>query len=280
MPELPEVETVMCGLRPHLEGAIIQDVVVRHPQLRWPIPPTLKSDLYQQQISKLSRRGKYLLITVKAGTLIIHLGMSGSLCIVTNLITPRRHDHVDIVLSDHKILRYHDPRRFGAVLWTKGEPDQHALLSLLGVEPLGANFTPHYLKQRAVTRRIAVKSFIMDSHIVVGIGNIYAAEALFLAKIHPATPAGLLTLQQCEQLVISIQQVLQSAISQGGTTLKDFVNSEGKPGYFAQKLNVYGRSGLPCLRCQTALKCFKLGQRSTVFCECCQSTTNGDRGSC
>jgi formamidopyrimidine-DNA glycosylase len=271
MPELPEVETVMCGLKPHLEGAIIQDVVVRHPHLRWPIPTSLKSNLNQQQISQLSRRGKYLLIAVNAGTLIIHLGMSGSLRIVTNLILPRRHDHVDIVFSDQKILRYHDPRRFGAVLWTEEDPFQHKLLASLGVEPLEKNFTPEYIKQKALGRRIAVKSFIMDSHIVVGVGNIYAAEALFLANIHPSTPSGVLTLLQCEQLVEAIQHVLQFAINQGGTTLKDFVNSEGKPGYFAQKLNVYGRAGLPCLKCQTTLKHLKLGQRSTVFCERCQS---------
>lgn len=271
MPELPEVETIMCGLKPHVEGAVIQDVVVRHPRLRWPIPPTLKMDLNQQQISSISRRGKYLLITVKTGTLIIHLGMSGRLCMTTNFIEPRRHDHVDIVFSDQKVLRYHDPRRFGAVLWTEFDPYQHSLLLTLGVEPLEANFTPEYLKQRAIGRRVAVKSFIMDSHVVVGVGNIYAAESLFLAKIHPSTPAGLLNHQQWERLVDAIQHVLQSAIYQGGTTLRDFVNSEGKPGYFAQKLTVYGRAGLPCLQCQTVLKSFKLGQRSTVFCECCQA---------
>ncbi len=271
MPELPEVETVMRGLKPHLEGAIIQDVIVRHPHLRWPIPTDLKNNLNQQQVSKLSRRGKYLLINVKAGTLIIHLGMSGSLRMVTNQTTLRRHDHVDIVFSDQTILRYHDPRRFGAVLWTEQDPCQHTLLASLGVEPLEINFTAEYFKKKAMGRRIPVKSFIMDSHIVVGVGNIYAPEALFLANIHPRTPAGVLTLQQCEQLVEAIQQVLQFAINQGGTTLKDFVNSEGKPGYFAQKLNVYGRAGLPCLKCQTTLKHFKLGQRSTVFCERCQS---------
>jgi len=270
MPELPEVETVKCGLKPHLEGATIQDVVVRHPKLRWPIPTTLKSDLSQQQISKLYRRGKYLLITVKTGTLIIHLGMSGSLCIATNSTPLRRHDHVDIIFSDQKILRYHDPRRFGAVLWAEGDPAQHPLIKSIGVEPLEENFTPQYLHQRALGRRIAVKSFIMDSHVVVGIGNIYAAEALFLAKIHPSTPTGLLTLQKWEGLVEAIKHVLQLAITQGGTTLKDFVNSEGQPGYFAQKLNVYGRGGLPCVQCNTALRSIKLGQRSTVFCECCQ----------
>ncbi len=270
MPELPEVETTMRGLRPHLENAVVQDVVVRFPTLRWPIPSTLGLDLAQQKVSQLSRRGKYILIAVKKGTLIIHLGMSGSLRIVTTLTTPRRHDHVDIVFSDQKILRYHDPRRFGAILWTEAEPSLHPLLALLGVEPLSADFTPQYLQQKAGVRRIAIKSFIMDSHIVVGVGNIYAAEALFLAKIHPTASAGLLTLQQYQRLVESIRYVLESAIHQGGTTLKDFVNSDGKPGYFAQKLNVYGRVGQPCVACQTILKHLTIGQRSTVFCEYCQ----------
>jgi len=271
MPELPEVETTMCGLKPHLEAAIILDVIVRQKQLRWPIPTTLQSNLNQQTIRHLSRRGKYLLIAVDSGTLIIHLGMSGSLRIVTNDEPIRPHDHVDIVLSDKKILRYHDPRRFGAILWTSHDPSEHPLLISLGVEPLSDDFTPAFLKQKGGRRRLAIKSLIMDSHVVVGIGNIYAAEALFMAKIHPATPAGLLTLQQCERLVVAIKQILHAAIVQGGTTLRDFVNSEGKPGYFAQKLTVYGRAGLPCIHCQTTLSSFKLGQRNTVYCDYCQS---------
>ena len=270
MPELPEVETIMCGLRPHLEGRVIKDVVIRHAQLRWPIPLTLKNDLNQQKIHRLSRRGKYLLIEVGTGTLIIHLGMSGSLCMLTNATPLRRHDHVDIIFSEHQILRYHDPRRFGAILWTNQEPDQHPLLLSMGPEPLGHSFTAQYLKSKAKNRRIPIKAFIMDSHIVVGIGNIYAAEALFLTGINPTLPAGLLTIQQHEQLVKAIQQVLHSAIKQGGTTLKDFVNSEGNPGYFAQKLNVYGRAGMPCIKCKTTLKCVKIGQRTTVYCPSCQ----------
>ncbi len=274
MPELPEVETTLSGLKPHLEGAIIQDVVVRHTQLRWPIPSTLKYDLNLQNIRHISRRGKYLLISMDSGTLIIHLGMSGSLRLVTIDETIRRHDHVDIVLSGHKILRYHDPRRFGAILLTKNNPSEHPLLASLGVEPLSVDFTAQYLIIRAKNRRLAIKSFIMDSHIVVGIGNIYAAEALFLAKIHPATPAQLLTTKQYETLIEAIQYVLQAAINQGGTTLRDFVNSEGNPGYFAQKLNVYGRTGLPCRHCETPLDSFKLGQRNTVFCKHCQPNTS------
>jgi formamidopyrimidine-DNA glycosylase len=270
MPELPEVETTMRGLIPHLEGATIQGVIIRQSQLRWPIPSHLKSCLTQQKIIQLSRRGKYLLIKVQAGTLIIHLGMSGSLRVLNHSTPPTRHDHMDITLTQNKLLRYHDPRRFGAVLWTEDEPLHHPLLKSMGVEPLSADFTGLYLKQAALKRIIAIKPFIMNSKIVTGIGNIYAAEALFLAGIHPITPAHLLTPSQCDRLVESIKHILQSAILQGGTTLKDFVNSEGKPGYFSQKLHVYGRVDLPCTTCGTRLQSIQLGQRSTVFCEHCQ----------
>ena len=270
MPELPEVETIMCGLKPHLEGAIIQEVIIRRPHLRWPIPQHLNRDLKEQQISTVSRRGKYLLIRTDNGTLLIHLGMSGSLQMVTSATTLKSHDHVDIILSDDNILRYNDPRRFGAILWTTEDPYQHKLLSSLGVEPLESDFTHLYLQQKALNRRVAIKPFIMDSHVVVGVGNIYAAEALFLAKLHPNMPAGMLSLIQSQQLVDAIQTTLRAAIRQGGTTLKDFVNSEGKPGYFAQQLHVYGRAGKPCIQCQTTLQSITLGQRSTVFCEYCQ----------
>lgn len=270
MPELPEVETVMHGLKPYVEGAMIKDVVLRHHQLRWPIPTGLRDHLFQQHVTGLSRRGKYLLMRTDSGTLIMHLGMSGSLRIVTSKAPINRHDHVDIVFSNQNIMRFTDPRRFGALLWTSDDPYNHVLLKSQGVEPLDSDFTADYLKNRSQLRRIATKSFIMDSKIVVGIGNIYAAEALFLAGIHPASPAGLLTLVQCQQLVIAIKQVLQSAIKQGGTTIKDFINSEGKPGYFKQQLAVYARGSLPCVRCQAPLCSFKLGQRSTVFCANCQ----------
>jgi len=270
MPELPEVETIMHGLKPLIEGAIIKDVVVRHHQLRWPISPALQENLSQRKIGLLSRRGKYLLMLTDAGTLIIHLGMSGSLRMVTSTTPLNPHDHVDIIFSDDKILRYTDPRRFGALLWTTENPGNHALLKSLGIEPLNAGFTALYLMQQAHSRRVPIKSFIMNSKIVVGIGNIYAAEALFLAGIHPMTPAGSLTKVQYQKLVEAIKKILQSAIKQGGTTIKDFVNSEGKPGYFAQQLSVYGRTGLPCVRCQSPLRSFKLGARSTVFCTHCQ----------
>lgn len=270
MPELPEVETIMRGLAPRLEGAIVQDVIIRQHQLRWPIPFQLKTSLSQQKIIKLSRRGKYLLIQVTHGTLIIHLGMSGSLRVLNQTTPPTRHDHIDIIFSTHQLLRYNDPRRFGAVLWTDGEPLNHPLLKSMGLEPFDINFTGQYLQQKALNRRVLIKPFIMNSKIVTGVGNIYAAEALFMANIHPATPAGLLTQQQYERLVDSIKEVLNAAILQGGTTLKDFVNSEGKPGYFSQKLHVYGRVGLPCMTCGSTLQSIQLGQRSTVFCTHCQ----------
>ncbi|MFI4919046.1 MAG: bifunctional DNA-formamidopyrimidine glycosylase/DNA-(apurinic or apyrimidinic site) lyase [Legionellales bacterium] len=270
MPELPEVETVLQGLKPHIEGAFIQEVVVRHQQLRWPIPADLKNHLVQTQIAAISRRAKYLLVSVTTGTMIIHLGMSGSLRIVTRNTSPGRHDHVDVVFSDTHLIRYTDPRRFGAILWTEDDPYQHPLLKTLGPEPLEANFTATYLYQSVKNRRKTIKEFIMDSHVVVGIGNIYAAEALFSSQIHPCTPAGLLTETDCVHLVESIQAILQSAIKQGGTTVKDFINSDGKPGYFAQELQAYARGGLPCRRCQAPLTSIKLGQRSTVFCANCQ----------
>lgn len=274
MPELPEVETIMRGLKPHIERAIINDVVVRHHQLRWPIPPALQHQLSHEQIGQLSRRGKYLLMPTQAGTLIIHLGMSGSLQMVTSSTRINRHDHVDIVFSDDKILRYTDPRRFGALLWTSDNPLNHVLLKSLGVEPLDDEFTADYLMQRAFSRRVPIKTFIMNSKIVVGIGNIYAAEALFLAGIHPLTSAGLLTKTQCDRLVKAIKYILIAAIKQGGSSIKDFVNSTGKPGYFAQQLSVYGRAGLPCVQCQSPLHSFKLSARSTVFCANCQPVSS------
>ncbi len=270
MPELPEVETIMRGLTPNLEGAIVQDVIVRHHQLRWPIPSNLKTNLSQQKIITLIRRGKYLLIQFTHGTLILHLGMSGSLRIFNCITPPTRHDHIDIIFSHDKVLRYNDPRRFGAVLWTEEDPFNHPLLKSMGIEPLDVKFTGHYLKRKTLNRRVSIKPFIMNSQIVTGIGNIYAAESLFLANIHPKTEAYHLTQSECNRLVESIKKILKSAIDQGGTTLKDFVNSDGKPGYFSQKLHVYGRDGLPCTMCNAPLKSIKLGQRSTVYCEHCQ----------
>ena len=270
MPELPEVETIKNGLAPYVKGLKIFNVISRCHKLRWPIPDNLHELLVNKIITDVTRRGKYLLFHFDGGTLIIHLGMSGRLCLVTNNNPPKRHDHVDIIFNDRCMLRYTDPRRFGAILVTSNNPLNHPLLTTLGVEPLTNNLTAEYLMQCAKTRKVAVKQFIMDGKIVVGVGNIYAAESLFLAKIHPLTPANVLTLSQWQNLINIIKQVLTQAIAEGGTTLKDFVNGFGKPGYFVQKLNVYGRAGQACVVCENVLHSCVLGQRSTVFCESCQ----------
>lgn len=270
MPELPEVETVLRGLKPHLENNSVRDVIVRCDKLRWPITPNLKNILKQQPIANLSRRGKYLLIQFATGTLIIHLGMSGRLCILTEAAPAKKHDHADFIFSNKIIMRYTDPRRFGAILWTNEDPHQHLLLKKLGPEPFDSAFTAKYLFEKIASRRVAIKVLIMNHHIVVGVGNIYAAEVLFLAGIHPTTPANTISLTQCQLLVKLIKQVLKNAIKQGGTTLKDFVNSAGKPGYFSQKLNVYGREGRACVRCQTVIQSLMLGQRASAFCPQCQ----------
>lgn len=270
MPELPEVETVVRGLQPHLTRKIIQNVIVRCEQLRWPIPSNLKRVLKQQRINCISRRGKYLLMHFDSGTLIIHLGMSGKLCLLTEPQSLKAHDHVDIIFSDQLILRYTDPRRFGAILWTTEPPLQHFLLEKLGPEPLESGFTAEYLYQTTRARRAAIKMVIMNHHIVVGVGNIYATEVLFLASIHPATPANQIALEQCQLLVKLIKQVLKNAIKKGGTTLKDFVNSAGRPGYFSQQLKMYGQEGKPCVNCSSIVRSMLLGQRSSAFCPSCQ----------
>ncbi len=270
MPELPEVETVLQGLKPHLEGKTVTDVVVRQPKLRWPIPSDLLQHIGQKPIGTLSRRAKYLLIPIEAGNIIFHLGMSGSLSVVDREAPPMRHDHVDIILSNTKALRYTDPRRFGCLLWTDEAPSEHALLKHLGPEPLTGDFSENYLYQIIQKRKTAIKTLLMNNQVVVGVGNIYAAEALFIAEVHPLTEAHLLPKPACGRLVSAIKQVLSAAIKQGGTTVKDFINSEGKPGYFAQALQVYGRAGLPCIKCENPLHTMKMGQRSTVFCNTCQ----------
>ncbi len=270
MPELPEVETVLRGLKTVLMQQQVSDVVVRCDKLRWPITANLKSILMRQQVLALARRGKYLLIHLTKGTLIIHLGMSGRLCVLTNALPLKPHDHVDVVFSDQLLLRYNDPRRFGAILWTDEDPYQHVLLKKLGPEPFDSAFTAKYLFETTSSTRVAIKALIMNHHMVVGVGNIYAAEVLFLSGIHPATLANQISLEQCRLLVKFIKQVLKKAIEQGGTTLKDFVNSQGKPGYFSQKLKVYGREGLPCVSCQSLVQSITLGQRTSAFCPVCQ----------
>lgn len=276
MPELPEVETTRRGIQSHLEQQVIIEVVVRETRLRWLIQPDLPQILGGATIHSVTRRGKYLLFTVThpphpGGTLLIHLGMSGNLRIVTADQALQKHDHVDWVLSNQKILRYHDPRRFGAVLWTAQPPERHTLLATLGPEPLTDAFNGDYLYQRSRTQHTAIKTWIMNSHQVVGVGNIYANEALFLAGIQPQHAANSLSLAACHRLADSIKTVLSQAIQQGGTTLRDFVNGEGKPGYFQQSLQVYGRAQQPCSACASPIQQVQLNQRATYFCPQCQS---------
>ncbi len=270
MPELPEVETTRRGIAPHIEGQTITDVIVRQPRLRWAVPDLLSQTLVGQTIRSVSRRAKYLLFETDTGTLIVHLGMSGSLRILSQDLAPGKHDHVDFIFADGTILRFNDPRRFGAVLWTAAPITEHPLLKDLGPEPLLPSFTGELLYQLSRNRKMSVKSFIMDSHIVVGVGNIYANEALFLAGILPARPAGKISLARYQRLVETIRIILQDAIRQGGTTLRDFVNESGKPGYFQQQLRVYGRGELPCKVCLQPLTEIRIANRSTVYCLHCQ----------
>jgi formamidopyrimidine-DNA glycosylase len=270
MPELPEVETTCRGIAPHITGQTVQSVMLRQTRLRWPIPAKLKTILPGQRIEQVRRRGKYLLLDTAVGTVIIHLGMSGSLRIAGQHDAVEKHDHVDIVFSRDCILRLRDPRRFGAVLWTRASPLSHKLLCDLGPEPLSDEFNAETLFQRSRKRQLAIKAFIMDSKVVVGVGNIYANEALFQAGIRPSTPAGRISQQRYQALVLAIKAVLSQAIKAGGTTLRDFTNSEGKPGYFKQKLQVYGRAGEACTICGTRIKLIQQHQRATYYCTHCQ----------
>jgi len=271
MPELPEVETTRRGIEPWLVDHTISGWTVRNSALRWPVQ--IPNELRGETVLSVHRRAKYLLLGTHAGTLIVHLGMSGSLRILDPGTPVLKHDHVDINFDNGKVLRLNDPRRFGCVLFQAGDdPSQHALLAKLGVEPLGNEFSGRYLHGLSRNRKVAVKNFIMDSKIVVGVGNIYAAEALFLAGIRPATRAGRLPLHKFDDLATAIKAVLARAVSKGGTTLRDFVGSDGKPGYFRQQLNVYGRQNEACRRCSARLKGQTLGQRSTVYCPNCQSS--------
>jgi len=275
MPELPEVETVSRGIAPHIIGCSIKDVVVRERRLRWPVSTGLKKKCSGSKVTAVGRRGKYLLLSLSEknklnGTLLIHLGMSGRLRIIPGQQAPKKHDHVDFIFENGVVLRYTDPRRFGAVLWVTGDPLQHKLLAKLGPEPLEKSFNARYLSGKAVHKKVCVKGFIMDSHIVVGVGNIYANEALFDAGIHPLKESCSLTPKDWDNLVRAIKKVLKVAIRAGGTTLRDFVSAEGKPGYFQQELSVYGRGSLPCVFCKSTLEEVRVGQRSTVYCPRCQ----------
>lgn len=270
MPELPEVETVRAGLLPHVRGTRIRAVRVHESRLRWPVPADLQEQIAGQKVTGIRRRSKYLLFACGDCTLLVHLGMSGSLRLVAPAAPLRTHDHVEFVLSSGQVLRYHDPRRFGAILLTGPEPEQHPLLARLGPEPLTGDFSGELLFRRSRQRRVAIKPFLMDAANVVGVGNIYANEALFLAGIRPGIAAGRISQRRYECLAEAVKSVLTSAIEQGGTTLRDFVNGAGEPGYFARQLAVYGREGAPCRNCGAEIRSRRLGQRSTYWCPNCQ----------
>lgn len=270
MPELPEVEVTRLGVSPYLVEQTVDDLIVRNPSLRWPVPDIAKN-IIGQTILSVKRRAKYLLIETQAGITIVHLGMSGNLRIVSRDTPVAKHDHIDLALQNGRILRFNDPRRFGAWLWYELPIHTHPLLSKLGPEPLSDEFDVNDLSNKLAGKQKAIKLCLMDNHIVVGVGNIYANEALFAAGIHPQTPAGKVDEQRLTILVAEVKRILAHAITQGGTTLKDFTNAEGKPGYFAQKLHVYGRGGESCTTCGNLLSEIKLGQRATVFCSLCQT---------
>ena len=268
MPELPEVEVTRRGLEPHLAGRMISGVAVREARLRWPIPKDVHR-LAGRTVRGIQRRGKYLLVDCGDGHLILHLGMSGSLRVLPAGTPAQKHDHFDLRLGD-RVLRLRDPRRFGAVLWTSADIESHPLLAHLGIEPLSRELHPARLHQLTRPHRTAIKAFLMDGRRIVGVGNIYANESLFLAGIHPRVSARRLSLERCAKLSGAIKQTLRSAIRAGGSTLRDFVGADGNAGYFQQNYWVYDRAGQPCRRCGNLIRKFQQGQRSTFCCPTCQ----------
>ena len=270
MPELPEVETARRGIAPHLVGRRIRRLEVREWRLRWPISRRLPAALRGRAIEAVGRRGKYLLIRAGGGTLLWHLGMSGSLRVLADPPPPGPHDHVDLELSGGTVLRFRDPRRFGSLHWIGGDPLRHRLLAGLGPEPLGEDFGGDWLHARSRGRRAAVKTFLMDARVVVGVGNIYASEALFEAGVAPSRPAGRISRARYGRLAEAVREVLARSIEAGGTTLRDFTEADGRPGYFARELRVYGRAGEPCVRCGEPVRVRTLGQRSSFYCPRCQ----------
>lgn len=270
MPELPEVETVRLGITPTLLNQRIQSVTIRQPRLRYPIPSHLKKTLPGLHVQAITRRSKYLLLKTELGHLIIHLGMSGRVHTLSHNTPALKHDHVDILFSNGICLRYHDPRRFGMILWTHEDPTQHTLLSHLGPEPLTTQFDGDHLFKRSRKRSTSVKQFIMDNKVVVGVGNIYASESLFQAGISPVKAAHTISKLRYALLADEIKKVLKKAIQAGGTTLKDFSAANGNPGYFQQELFVYGRENQNCFNCSKKIKKITQGQRSTFYCPTCQ----------
>jgi formamidopyrimidine-DNA glycosylase len=269
MPELPEVEVTRRGIARQVEGRRIERAVLRTPTLRYPVPAGLARRLAGRTLVAVKRRGKYLLLDCDGGHLLVHLGMSGSLRFVAPGTVPEKHDHADIVFGD-AVLRFTDPRRFGALLWLTGDPLAHPLLAKLGMEPLSRTFTPGWLHQTLQGKTAAIKPALMDASLVVGIGNIYAAESLFDAGIDPRTTAGRVSPTRLERLVPAIRKTLQAAIRAGGSTLRDFCNTEGGMGGFQTSHQVYGRTGTPCIRCGTPIRQIRQGQRTTYFCPRCQ----------
>jgi len=270
MPELPEVETSRRGIEPHLLNKTITDVIIRQHKLRWPIPKNLPSLAKGQKVKQVCRRAKYIYLKLDNGSIIIHLGMSGSLRICTDKTPTEKHDHIDICVSGNKILRLRDPRKFGCVLWTSAPIGEHKLFKSLGPEPLDDEFNADYLHKKAHRRTCSIKALIMNSHIVVGVGNIYASESLFKAGINPKRKAGNISIQRLHKLVDAIKETLSRSIEQGGTTLRDFTAESGQPGYFAQKLLVYGKTGEDCSTCGQPIKQFTQQARSTFYCAQCQ----------
>jgi formamidopyrimidine-DNA glycosylase len=271
VPELPEVETTRRGIEPHLVGRHIRAARVHNAALRWPVAPGFAAALRGQQVLKVERRAKYLLLRLTHGTLILHLGMSGNLRVLPRQTALLKHDHIELQLDSELSLRLHDPRRFGSCLYTTGEPHEHPLLRSLAPEPLEAAFDGAYLYRITRRRRIAIKPLLLNGRLVTGVGNIYASEALFRARVRPGRAARSLTRAECTALAAAIRRVLAAAIRVGGTTLRDYLGADGNPGYFRQRLYVYERGALPCRRCRTPIRQIQQGQRSTYYCPQCQT---------
>jgi formamidopyrimidine-DNA glycosylase len=278
VPELPEVETTLRGIAPFVERHQLIGWTIRNPSLRWPVE--IPANLKNQPVVSLRRRGKYILLEFKTGALLVHLGMSGSLRCVSRAVPYLDHDHVELDFGGDTLLRLNDPRRFGSVLWQSGDVESHRLLAHLGPEPLGNEFSASYMKGRALRRKIAIKTFLMDSSVVVGVGNIYANEALFLSGIRPARQVARIPLHKFEDLTVAVRRVLSDAITLGGTTLRDFVSPDGRPGYFRQQLRVYDRKGQECRICGEAIVGVVLGGRGTFYCPVCQPARGFGRLTC
>lgn len=270
MPELPEVETTLRGIEPYLLDETITDVIVRNPSLRWPVPVSDLQALIGLKVTLLERRAKYILIHTEAAAIILHLGMSGSMRILSSDTPAEKHDHIDLVMANGMVARFNDPRRFGCCLLAQPPVATHKLLANLGPEPLSAEFTGEHLFNASRAKKTPIKNFIMDGAIVVGVGNIYASESLFEAAIRPTTPAYKVSKKRYDLLACEIKKVLAKAIQAGGTTLNDFTQADGKPGYFSHELQVYARNGEPCNRCSKPIKSKVIGQRNTFFCSGCQ----------